>query len=295
MKIVEDTEFMVNEFLEGSKEDLKEIVETVERKPRRYDRKSAFLKEFTFGLFEAYRRQKFVEMQMVLEIEKPVEVKKEEKIEVKKVEKPKVELPLPPPPKPKFFEEYRNIILGSKGQVFAKSIYRNGVYNLEEPTIDLNWSNLLNSLKKEIGGKIMKKRSLIEDTEFLKKNVLRLCKKLKVNYNDGMFENLKYYFIRDLVNLGRVDALIKDDFVREIICDGFGKNVVVNYKGNEINSNIIFNNDGEIDNIIKNVSERARQKVNFEQPFLNVVLGNLRIQGNLKSGLSNARFIIKKI
>lgn len=295
MKTIEDTEFMVNEFLEGPKEDLKEIVNIVERKPMRYDRKSAFLKEFTFGLFEAYRRQKFVEMQKVLEIEKPVEIKKEEKIEVKKVEKPKVELPLPPPPKPRFSEEYRNIILGSKGQVFAKSIYRNGIYNLEEPNIDINWSNLLNSLKKEIGGKIMKKRSLIEDIEFLKKNVLKLCKNLKVNYNDGMFENLKYYFIRDLVNFGKVDALIKDDFVREIICDGSGKNVFVNYKGNEINSNIVFNNDNEIDNVIKNVAERARQKVDLEHPFLNVVLGNLRVQGNLKSGLSNARFIIKKI
>src|SRR3989344_2202070 len=295
MKTNEDTEFMVNEFLEGPKEDLKKIVDIVERKPMRYDRKSAFLKEFTFGLFEAYRRQKFIEMQKVLEIEKPVEINKEEKIEVKKVEKPRIELPLPPPPKPRFSEEYHNIIIGSKGQVFAKSIYKNGVYDLEEPKIDVNWNNLLNSLKKEIGEKVLKKRSLADDSEFLKKNVLKLCKKLNVNYSDELFEGLRYYFIRDLVNFGKVDALMKDDFVNEIICDGFGKNVVVNYKSNEVNSNIIFNNDNEIDSIIRNVAERARQKVDSEHPFLNVVLGNLRVQGNLKSGLSNARFIIKKV
>ena len=204
-------------------------------------------------------------------------------------------MPLPPPPKPRFSEEYHNIIIGSKGQVFAKSIYKNGVYDLEEPKIDINWSNLLNSLKKEIGEKVLKKRSLADDSEFLKKNVLKLCKKLNVNYSDELFEGLRYYFIRDLVNFGKVDALMKDDFVNEIICDGFGKNVVVNYKSNEVNSNIIFNNDNEIDSIIRNVAERARQKVDSEHPFLNVVLGNLRVQGNLKSGLSNARFIIKKV
>jgi len=295
MKTNEDAEFMVNEFLEGPREDLKEIVNIVERKPMRYDRKAVFLKEFTFGLFEAYRRQKFIEVQKALEVKKPVETKKEEKIEIKKIEKPIIELPLPPTPKPKFFEDYRNIIIGSKGQVFAKSIYKNGIYNLEEPKIDVNWSNLLDSLKKEIGGKILKKRSLVEDTEFIKKNVLKLCKKLKINYSDEVFDGLRYYFIRDLVNLGKVDALVKDDFIREIICDGAGKNVVVNYKGNEVNSNIIFSNDNEVDSIIKKVAERARQKVDLEYPFLNVVLGNLRVQGNLKSGLSGARFIIKKI
>ena len=62
MKTNEDAEFMVNEFLEGPREDLKEIVNIVERKPMRYDRKAVFLKEFTFGLFEAYRRQKFIKV-----------------------------------------------------------------------------------------------------------------------------------------------------------------------------------------------------------------------------------------
>lgn len=291
MKNRDDADFLVNEFLEGPQDELKRIVKIAVRRPMPYDRKAAFFKEFTYGLLEAYRRERFKELKKLKEIKVKPEVKK---IDVKKpVVKKKVEIDLPPPPRPKL-EVYRDIIVGAGGKVFAKAVFKDGIYTLDEPKLDRNSVNVLAFIKKDIGHNVLRKRNLLDDKNYLKRSMIKSSKRLRISYNGEMFDAIRYYFIRDVVNLGRVDALIKDNMVNEIICDGAGKSVIVNYKGNDVGTNIIFNDDEEISKVVMNLAERAGKKIDVKHPFLNVVIGNLSVQANIKSSFSGAKFIIKK-
>lgn len=294
MKLQKEPDFLVNEFLEGPQEQLKRIVKVATRKVQPYDKKAAFFKEFTFGLLNAYRREKFLELQRIKEIKELKKIKPKIKGIVKKpVVKKKVKLDLPPPPKPKF-ESYHDIIKGSDGKVLAKAIYKGGVYALDEPKLNQNGVSIMKSVINHYGKKILRKKSLLGDKGFLSKIISKSADKLKMGYSDEVFNSIRYHLIRDLINLGRVDALVKDNKVNEIICDGAGRNVTIDYKGKDVGTNIVFDDDDEIDRVVLNLAEKAKKKVDVRHPFLNVVIDNLNIQANIKSGFSGAKFIIKK-
>jgi len=286
--------FLYDDFTIINKEELDNIVKTVSKKPELSDPKAVFLKRFAYEVFNAYRRSKITK-----KLEKEIEIiKKEVKPVVleKPVIKPEIKkIILEKPPRP-IYKKILPIreILRSDG-VVIKAAYNNGIYNLIEPELNEGEVILLSKLEKEIGSKILKDKKLGRDIEFIKKNVNKIAKKIKLSLNVGVYDKINYFLLRDVIGFGKIDGLLRDVHIKEIICDGVGKPLKLNYKGEDAVSDVLFNNKNELDNIILKFSELANKKLSEKEPFLSAILpSGIRIQASLSSDLTNSRFVIKK-
>lgn len=287
---MDETEFLYNDFTAFNKIELERVVKTVTSKPVKADPKAVFLKRFSYEVFNAYRRGKFHEVRV---IEKPKE-------EVRAVERPIIKpeikkIILDEPPKPIFRQVLTTREILNSGGIIIKADINNGVYSLIEPKLDERDVKIISALEKEIGKKLLKNNKLIGDKEFFTKEIDKVIRKMKAPIPIGYHEKLQYFLTRDFVNFGKIDGLLRDVDIKEIICDGVNKFIRLNFKGQEIVSNVIFTNKEELDNLIKKFADLAGKKISNKEPFLSAELSSgLKIQASLSSTLNDARFIIKK-
>ena len=286
-----EIDFFYNDYTDFDKRDLDKIVKTVSKKPEPADAKALFLKRFSYEVFNAYRRRKFSKIKEEVKKEEPMKVIAEKplvKPEIKKTE-------LEEPPKPIYKKTLTTReILRSDGVVISAA-YSNGIYNLIEPKLEPKDIILLKKLEEEIGKKISKDKKLISNKEFIKKNINSIAKKLSMPISLGYYEKIGYFLARDFINFGKIDGLLRDVNVREIICDGLNKPIKIHYKGEEAVSDVFFSDKKELDILILKFSSLANKKISDKEPFLSAVLpSGIRIQASLSSDLTNARFVIKK-
>lgn len=286
-----ETEFLYNDFTSLNKKELENIIKTVSKKPERVDTKAVFLKKFSYEVFNAYRRRKFqkVKEEVIKEEVKPVVMEKPIiKPEIKKVVLEEAPMPI-----------YKKVlatreILRSDG-VIVSAAYNNGVYNLIEPKLEEKDIVLLKKLEGEVGKKISKDRRFASDREFIKKNINKVAKKMGMVIPVGYYDKIQYFLTRDIINFGKIDGLLRDVDIKEIICDGLNKPVKVIYKGEEAVSDVVFSDKKELDGLILKFASLAGKKISDKEPFLSASLpSGIRIQASLSSDLTNARFVIKK-
>ena len=93
------------------------------------------------------------------------------------------------------------------------------------------------------------------------------------------------------IDLGKLNDLAKDPMVKDIECNGSGKNVLVRGSMGEKKTSIILTRE-EIDEIIQRFSEIS--KIPTHEGFFKVVVGNF-IFSAIISSVTGSKFIIKKM
>jgi len=295
MKPEKEPQFLYDDFGDRERRELEKIIKTVSRRPSKQDAKAMFLKNLTFQMFNAYRRKKVGERKEEKKVQ-PIKVKAEEKVEkpIVKPKKPKkIELEEAPKPVYKKVLPTREIL--RSGGVIVKAAYKNGIYNLIEPELNENEEKILDKLEEEIGKKISKNKKLASDKEFIKEKINKIAEDMKIPINIGTYDKIQYYLIRDKINFGKIDGLLRDVNVKEIICDGVNEAIKVKYRGEEAVSDVVFESKEELNSLIKKFAKLADKKISEEEPFLKATLpSGIRVQASLSSDLSDARFVINK-
>ncbi len=105
------------------------------------------------------------------------------------------------------------------------------------------------------------------------------------------FQYLRPVFTKTDIDLGKLNPLIKDPMIREIQCNGPGKNIIVRGSMGEKNSNIILTKE-EIDFILDTFSKKARIPVH--EGVTKIIVGNLVLSAVI-SKVIESKFIIKKM
>lgn len=288
-------EFLVNEFLEEGIKELENVLHEIKRKPSPYEKKALFFKEFTASLFNAYKKQIKKEIKKpeikIKAPPKPAQPKPLPSLEPEKIKEeiiqsfPKVrlkEIPLPeiPIPKPqpvqKEEKEY-NLILSRISSKPLVKVLITDIYSLIEPELTEEQKAKLQKLKK----------SKVSQEELL--NPKKLEKLISKDLEE--MEKIRYYLVRDLINIGKIAPLIDDRNVKEIICE---KNQIkIKYREVEMQTNISVNQD-EINEIINNIAQKVNVKLSKNNPFLSTVFKGLTIQASLGSEYMEPSFVIKK-
>ena len=286
----EERVFLINEFSDEDKKRLLEVTDAVGRRLKKFDRKAAFLKKFTINMGKAYYN--LYKKPKIVKIEKPKVEIKPEIIIVKPVIKiePRIEVELDIPPSPVYIEPYKTII--SDG-VTVRSLFKDGMYSLFEPELNENDKNLILLLKKKLGNNAYKKNNVDEND--LRKKLTKYSKKFKIEVNEPYYNKIKYYFSRDVLGYGRIDALLKDTDVKEIICNGINQPVIVTFKNNyDVETDIAYDDEMQLNQVIERFSRLIGRNLNEKNPFLAAELSIGNIQANLKTKLSGAKFAIRK-
>src|SRR3989344_1151495 len=295
-------------------DELEKLLEVLERKPsRRLERNTRFVKGFARALLIAGREhsnkariririQKAEAKQAGLRLEKFAE-------EGKQLPKIPTSFPLPPVPPPPSHGQIQtqtqpqtaatsgiNIKGGGKSfesfvQKFSKE---NGVlrFNIIEPEMEPADWRIFNYVKGRLKQQIIKNPALLENENFLLGEIKNTCQSLKMKYSDSYLRKIKYYLVKYIKGFGKIDPLIKDPDVSEIICDSYD-NIKVKYKDELISTNIQFDTNEELDNFILNVAEKSNRKVSETDPELTMILQGMKISA-FYNPIMGSRFTIAK-
>ncbi|RDJ31252.1 MAG: type IV secretory pathway protein [Crenarchaeota archaeon] len=107
----------------------------------------------------------------------------------------------------------------------------------------------------------------------LKKKIIQLIKKYKLEIPTKNLSKISYYAIRDFIYLGKIEPLMRDHMVEEVSCDGTGIPLYVWHREYEsIPTNVVFTTDAELNNFARKVSYVCGKHVSMANPIIDASL-----------------------
>lgn len=162
-------------------------------------------------------------------------------------------------------------------------------YHVEEPALTDIGKRVYSELMKRILGdmKLLRRFSELEDLgeglreayELAKPALRRWRSKLRKAGVDPEQEVMAvaYYIARDLVGYGRLDPLIRDQYIEDISCNGLFTPVFVYHSEFEwLTTSITFNDEAELERVVMKLALRSGREPSLARP---IVEGVLRPEG----------------
>jgi len=122
-------------------------------------------------------------------------------------------------------------------------------------------------------------RGFIEEIEdpkaFLKGKVKELIKViLKRSLGSKSLNKLMYYIMRDFIDYGKLDPVIRDTMTEDISVDGPDIPMYIYHRHHgSIRSNVVFNQQ-ELDALVYKLAQRAGRHISLSKPLLSASLPN---------------------
>ncbi|MCP4761137.1 MAG: type II/IV secretion system ATPase subunit [archaeon] len=112
-----------------------------------------------------------------------------------------------------------------------------------------------------------------EDTLNIVQKVLKKLKAGEKIYVDPVtLENVRYYFIRNKIGLGKLEPLILDSYIEDITCNGVGPLFVEHKIFESLESNIKYHTFEELDEFALYLSERSGRPATHSAPVVDASL-----------------------
>ncbi|MDH5481966.1 MAG: type II/IV secretion system ATPase subunit [Candidatus Bathyarchaeota archaeon] len=120
------------------------------------------------------------------------------------------------------------------------------------------------------------KEEILDPRKFFAEEAKKIVDKYRISLGwlpDVSWYKILYHAERDLVGFGRIDPLMRDPNIEDISCDGVTKPVYVWHRGYEsIETNIEFENDEELDNMVVKLVHMAGKHVSSAFPIVDASL-----------------------
>jgi flagellar protein FlaI len=134
----------------------------------------------------------------------------------------------------------------------------------EERLLDL----IKDTFKRTLGYEWVKLTELDKE-EYLEGSVESYIKSRGVRINPLARKKIGYYITRDFVGYGRVDAIMKDENVEDISCDGVGIPLFVFHRKYEsIKTGLIFNDEDALNSYVVALGQRCGKQISVSNPIL---------------------------
>jgi flagellar protein FlaI len=188
----------------------------------------------------------------------------------------------PPPPKPvprgyKILEKYP--LYEPFAHVAVAQNPKTGEYKyiLDELQLDPLergvYNRILDILLAEIESP---KQEILDPRRFFAEEAKKIVDKYRISLGwlpDVSWYKILYHAERDLVGFGRIDALMRDPNIEDISCDGVKRSVYIWHRNFEsIETNIEFQNDEELDNMVVKLVHMAGKHVSSAFPIVDASL-----------------------
>jgi flagellar protein FlaI len=177
------------------------------------------------------------------------------------------------------------------------------VYRVIEPEMDEETENILEEI-----------RSILERTfdidfkeiehdmaeQYLSDKIDKIVDKYNISLTDQQREVIRYYAYRDLAGLGKLQPIMNDTEIEDISCDGTNIPVYVyhrNPKFGSIKTNIVWEDDEELDSFVMKVAQRAGRSISVSSPLLDGSLPDgSRVQATLATDIARkgSNFTIRR-
>jgi flagellar protein FlaI len=196
--------------------------------------------------------------------------------------KPKEAVIPPPPPKP-IPKGYRVVERYPVYEPFAHvAIVQNpktGEYKyvLDELQLDNLERSVYNRILEILLAEIESpKEEILDPRKFFAEEAKKIVSKYRISLGwlpDVSWYKILYHAERDLVGFGRIDPLMRDPNIEDISCDGVKKPVYIWHRNYEsIETNLEFENDEELDNMVVKLVHMAGKHVSSAFPIVDASL-----------------------
>ncbi|NWF86380.1 type II/IV secretion system ATPase subunit [Candidatus Bathyarchaeota archaeon] len=120
------------------------------------------------------------------------------------------------------------------------------------------------------------KEEILDPRKFFAEEAKKIVDKYRISLGwlpDVSWYKILYHAERDLVGFGRIDPLMRDPNIEDISCDGVNKPVYIWHRNYEsIETNLEFENDEELDNMVVKLVHMAGKHVSSAFPIVDASL-----------------------
>jgi len=161
-----------------------------------------------------------------------------------------------------------------------ETITNSMLYEVIEPSLNADEVKVIDQIKKYLMEEwVVSLDQLTLDrvsaVGLLKKAVLDVIKRNKIKLNQSLLDKYYYFLVRDLIDYGRISPLLKDQNVEDVVCNGVAIPVfVVHRKYGELQTNIVFNTEDELDTMVERLAFMANKDVSLAKPIVDGILPN---------------------
>ena len=150
------------------------------------------------------------------------------------------------------------------------------IYEVIEPALGDREKNILDFIENtivdviEVGLSALNKE---QAAELLYKHVDEVIYDYSIVLNPISREKVLYYILRDFLGFGKLDPMMRDEYIEDISCDGPGIPIFLYHRRHEsIKSNTTFVKDDELDSFVIKMAQRSGKHVSIAEPLLDATL-----------------------
>ncbi len=163
-------------------------------------------------------------------------------------------------------------------------------YDLIEPTLGPDEAKAYEDIVAELHKKPRSELSAMKKIgarERIRQKFERLCRERK--FAGPLKENMLYHVERDFWGYKKIDALLKDENVEDVSCNGYGSPIYVYVPEFEsIPTNISFKNEEELDDFILYLVQKGGKSISAAHPIQDVALPDgSRLNGTIYKEVSS--------
>lgn len=150
-------------------------------------------------------------------------------------------------------------------------------YIVMEPELTDKEKKVLDDVKKLLIERVEYDYETVEKTgspnQYLIKKLKEVMSEKFKSVHGELLEKIKYYIVRDFTGLGKIDAIMKDQNIEDVYCNGVNVPVFVRHKKyGSLKSNIIFDDMEELEKFVMVLSQKSKRFVTYAEPLLDATL-----------------------
>lgn len=150
-------------------------------------------------------------------------------------------------------------------------------YILDELMLDTFEREVYNKILEVLLAEIKSPREEVKDPrQFFDNQAKNIVEKYRISLGwlpDVSWSKIIYHAQRDLVGFSHIDALMRDPNIEDISCDGVNKPVYIWHRKYEnLETNMVFQNDDEVDNLIVKLVHMSGKHVSSAFPIVDASL-----------------------
>jgi len=153
------------------------------------------------------------------------------------------------------------------------------IYKVIEPELEEKEKEMISLTLRELEKRIDIPYLEIKDIEFIKDYIIKKAREIwrlrKINIKKEREPYILYYILRDTIGYGKIDVLMRDQYIEDISCNGVGIPIFIFHRNpliGEIKTNVVFENEEELDNFVIKLAIRSGRYVSVASPLLDASL-----------------------
>ncbi|MBI4258851.1 MAG: type II/IV secretion system ATPase subunit [Thaumarchaeota archaeon] len=176
----------------------------------------------------------------------------------------------------------------SYAMIAKDPVSSNKKYYVDEVPLSATEAALYTTLLGILESELSAPRSQVDPRKYFAEHAAVALKKYSIQIPIISWEKILYFAERDLVQFGVIDGLMRDIYIEDISADGVGRPIFIYHrKYQNLETNIVFKEDLDVDNITSRLSHMSGKHVSTAFPIVQGTLpGRHRLAATFRREVS---------